>query len=91
MNEELFQQVYDTVRGLRVSDVAEGVENAFEPGSFCDRRYGEMLAAYARLCERLGVREEDADVEVIISALLDIQEALCRMMFHYGENVPLLS
>lgn len=84
MNEELFQQVYDTVRGLRVSDVAEGVENAFKPGGFCDRRYEDVLAAYARLCERLGGGEEDADVEVVINALLDIQEVLCRKMFHYG-------
>ena len=84
MNEELFEQVYETVLGLRAYDLAEGVENAFEQDSYCEGKYGEMLDAYARLCQRLGVEEEDADVEIIINALMSIQQVICRKMFEYG-------
>ena len=43
-----------------------------------------MLAAYARLRERLGVVDEDEDVEEIIGALMDIQCKLCYEMYRYG-------
>mgnify|MGYP006955466334 FL=1 len=40
-----------------------------------------MLDAYERLRERLGVTDEDEDVEIIIDSLLAIQRKLCREMF----------
>lgn len=61
-----------------------GVENKFTLGKPCLQRYSDMLDAYERLCDRLGVAEEDEDVEVIINALLDNQKDLCLSMFHYG-------
>ena len=44
-------------------------------------RLREMLDAYERLRDRLGVVDEDEDVEVVIDSLLDIQRQLCLKMF----------
>ena len=61
-----------------------GVENAFASGTYCIERYGEALSAYERLCDRLGVVDEDRDVETIFNAFFDIQEYLCCKMYQYG-------
>lgn len=85
MEREIAQRVYETLAiGVLPQYRMPGVSFAFEEGSFCMQRYGDMLAAYGRLCQRLGVIDTDDDVEVIISALLDIQDELCIQMFLYG-------
>lgn len=61
-----------------------GVEDAFSEGEYCMIRYHEAMDAYARLRERLGVVDEDEDVEIMISAFEDIQQKLCLRMYHYG-------
>ena len=43
-----------------------------------------MLEAYQRLCERLGVQDEDDDVEIIINSLLNIQRETAYHMYYYG-------
>lgn len=59
------------------------VANEFEEGKFCDIAYEEVYNANRRLCQRLGV-EEDQDIETIINNLLDISEYLCYKMYDYG-------
>lgn len=83
MNQDLMQDVYDTLQGLREVPV-EGVENAFCEGSVCEQRYNEMLAAYERLLRRLGEHKEDSDVECIINSLRTITHELCAQMYRYG-------
>ena len=61
-----------------------GVEDAFAEDGYCMDRYGDMLDAYERLCERLGVVDEDEDIETMIRAFTDIQIYLCYRMYHYG-------
>lgn len=78
--------VYESLIGELI-DPVEKVPNAFEPGSYCEARYKEMLAAYERLCDRLGVLDEDEDVEIIINSLLSIQRELCLEMFHMASVV----
>lgn len=56
------------VEGFRMP----GVEYAFADGQYCMEKYAQMRDAYDRLCERLGVRDEDRDVEEIIQSLMDI-------------------
>ena len=85
MSKEFINRVYDSLAGLlmetyRIPDV----ENAFSEGSFCMQRYSEMTEAYARLCDRLGVVDEDEDVEIIINALMDIEREMSMKMYHYG-------
>lgn len=83
-----FDDVYFTLLGeIHGTDAVPGVENAYENGSQCDLLYSELCDAYARLRLRLGVREEDTDVEVIIGNLLAIQRILCERIFRYGQQL----
>lgn len=83
---KLAEDVYFTLQGEACEPIP-GVENAFADGAVCDRCYSEMLDAYARLRDRLGVQDEDADVEIIINALRTITDELCYRMFSYGAQL----
>ena len=81
----LAEQVYDCLLGQIVSEKAlDWVENIYTDGSEYDRNYAAVLAAYARLCNRLGVDEEDTDVEIIINALLKNEQIVALKMFESG-------
>ena len=51
------------------------VENAFSSGSPCEQNYAAVLAAYGRLLDRLGMEQEDEDVEIMINSLLRIRKS----------------
>ena len=72
--------VYESLIGELVDPIKD-VPNAFEPGGYCETRYRQVLEAYERLRGRLGVADEDPDVEIIIDSLLEIQRKLCVEMF----------
>lgn len=84
------EDVYYTLLGeMKEEHRVPDVENAFAPESECAENYAAMLAAYERLCHRLGVRVwDDGDVEIIINALLDNQKILSLKMFEYGQTNP---
>ena len=87
MKTELWEQVYETL----TSHVLEpyrmpGVIDAFAGDAYCMQRYRAMRDAYDRLCDRLGVLDEDEDVVYIIGCYMDIQRELCRLMFQYGQQ-----
>lgn len=89
METELWEQVYESL----TCHVLErwrmpGVMDAFADGAYCMQRYRAMRDAYDRLCDRLGVVDEDKDVECIIQCYMDIQQELCRLMFQYGQQFP---
>lgn len=85
MKETFVDQVYDTLQGVLIPEACiEGVENAFAEDCECTRLYAEMLEAYERLCDRLGVQDEDEDVEVIINSLMSINHVLAHKMYEYG-------
>ena len=75
--------VYESLIGELVDPIKD-VPNAFEPGSYCESQYRQVLEAYERLRGRLGVADEDPDVEIIIDSLLEIQRKLCMEMFDLG-------
>lgn len=84
---DLWEQVYESL----TCHVLEpwrmpGVENAFADGAKCMVLYGKMRDAYDRLCDRLGVVDEDEDVECIIRCYMDMERELCRLMFGYGQQ-----
>ena len=84
MKENLVDDVYATLIGVAGEAYqVPGVENAFAPGEYCDRRYADMTAHRQRLWERLG-SEDDEDIEQILCAMESIQAELCRKMFEYG-------
>ena len=72
--------VYESLIGELVDPIKD-VPNTFEPGSYCETRYRRVLEAYERLRGRLGVADEDPDVEIIVDSLLEIQRKLCMEMY----------
>lgn len=62
---------------------SKNVANEYEEGEFCDKVYEEVYDANRRICERLGVNE-DEDLELIINNLLDIGRHLSMKMYDYG-------
>ena len=85
IEEAWIEDIYDSLQGGLVPEArVPWVKNLFLPGSPCDRAYSDMLDAYERLRDRLGVADEDEDVEIIINSLLDIQQILGHEMFRCG-------
>lgn len=83
------EDIYYTLCGELIDEArVPGVENAFAPGSLCDREYGKLRGACDRLLTRLGKEDEDADVEEIIDAMLSIQRELCFQMYRLGAQPP---
>ena len=78
--------VYESLIGELVDPIKD-VPNAFEPGGYCESQYRQVLEAYERLRGRLGVVDEDPDVEIIIDSLLEIQRKLCMEMFDLADII----
>jgi hypothetical protein len=80
------EDIYYTLLGEMSPPYAvPGIENAYAPGGECDQYYNEAMEAYQRLRERLGVQDEDEDIEIILGNFLGIQRILCEKMFRYGQ------
>ena len=63
MDNELLTDIYATLIGvIDEKHRVPGIENAFAPGSYCDRRYEDMMDHRQRIWERLGA-EDDEDLE----------------------------
>jgi len=89
-DEEFKTMIYDLMNGnyaLDKFDCEESsvVEDEFADDRYCEKLYSEMLAAYARICQRLHEQSgEDRDVEIIINNLLNIGRYQSMKMFNYG-------
>ena len=82
-----FDEVYESMLGLLTEEYAlPDVNNAFVPGSYCDRQYARMREAYERICQRLQV-EEDRDLDVMVEAMEKIQKELCRRFYIIKEEM----
>ena len=85
VNPEIIEDIYYSLQGVVAPEArVPWVKDLFREGSPCDCAYGDMLRAYQRLTSRLGVADEDADVETIIHSLLEIQRILSFEMFRCG-------
>ena len=90
MSEKQVEDIYFTLTGTMQEQFrVPGVENLFAEGSDCMNCYSEMHAAYERLCDRLGVVDEDEDVEIIIDSLMCIERKVSTKMFEYGMKFAL--
>ena len=79
------EDIYDTLLGNLISEeIIPWVEPIFVPGNPCYEAYTQMHIAYARLRQRLGVTDEDPDVEAMISFLLDYSRCVGLKMFECG-------
>ena len=89
--EKFAAAVYDTMNGTLLPPFrVPGVECLFELGMPCMNNYSDMLDAYGRLCERLGMRDDDVDCEIMIDSLLMNQRTFAVAMFlkgyEFGKN-----
>lgn len=87
--EDLKQLIFDLMNGYLVGEnnIVEdkiAVEDEFAEGKICYNAYAEIMEAYQRICQRLGDKEEDEDVEIIINHFNTIIKHLCMKMFDYG-------
>lgn len=65
---------------------AERIEDLYAKGAPVDQLYGEMMAAYDRLSQRLHPgEEEDEDVEVFFTNALAMCEYIGLKMYRYGD------
>ena len=85
MFENKVEWVYMTMAGHLTEDYRmPGVTDAFAEGSYCMKRYCDAMDAYERLLVRLGLTDEDTDIERMRNAFDDIQKELCYRMYRYG-------
>lgn len=87
--EEFKRLIFDLMNGSLVlgnnpPEESKYVENEFSEGKGCAEAYSEILDAYQRICQRLGVGEEDDDIEIIMDSFNTIIECLYMKMFDYG-------
>ncbi len=83
------EQIYDIIcgnlvlEGITLSESAV-IQNEFYEGGTCAELYDHAYRANQRLCRRLGVEQEDGDVETIFNSLLAISRILGIRMYHCG-------
>ena len=84
MNEQM-ERIYEALSGMCPCLYnGEAVENLFAEGSPCNQLYAEVYNAKVSLMERLGMRDEDEEIELIINNLLEIGCIKSYAMFHWG-------
>lgn len=82
-----FTDVYETMLGLREHHAqVSGIEDAFAEGTPCANAYEQMRGAYERICQRLGVINEDPDLDAIVENMEVIQKELCFRMYTQNER-----
>jgi len=87
MMETFADMVYDTLCGnLEGRYAVPGVEVVFTPESKCLQLYEQLDEVRDRLRIRMGLSEEDEDVEHIIQILESVQRILSLKMFYYGQE-----
>lgn len=79
------EAVYGTLTGIIDPEYrVPGVENMLGEGCECNMLYGKMRHAYDRVLDRLGLEDDDADIEEMISSLEEIERLLCIRMYEIG-------
>lgn len=85
--EPIEEKVLMTLTGdLKAKYRLPWVEPIFVPGKPCYEAYSRMHDAYERLRDRLGVVDEDGDVEEIIDCMMEYGRLLAMAMFRYGRT-----
>ena len=88
LTEKNMEDIYLTMIGQLVAGPWEDkVQNLFGPGMPCDRLYNRVYDLKIRLNKRLGVFDEDPDVELMIDTLLEIGEIQSYEMLLCGWNL----
>lgn len=85
MEESFVDRVYWSINGFLLPQfTVAGVENIFSKGGIGIELYEQASDAYARICDRLGVRDEDPDQDIIVRSLEEIEKEISYRMYQYG-------
>ena len=85
MEESFMERVHTSLRGGYVKEYeVAGVENIFEKEAIGAKLYANAMDAYQRVCDRLGVIDEDDDLEIIVNSLLELEAEMSYRMYRYG-------
>ena len=61
------------------------IEDEFAEGKECSQLYESAYLAKQNLCRRLG-KDEDNDIETLMSSMENIARLLSMKMYEYGKN-----
>lgn len=82
---EDFDSIYSTMMGnQRICWAVPWVEDGFRNKSAISRAYKDFWTAREHLCERFGLDWEDADLELFMNAILELEREVAWRMFLYG-------
>lgn len=85
MQESFMELVYLTMQGELIPEYAiANVEDIFAEGGIGIELYANAKNAYYRVCDRLGVKDEDRDLDGIISNMENLASEMAFRMYQYG-------
>lgn len=82
--------IYEKMNGFLEGEIFSiskklAIEDEFAEGKECSRLYESAYLAKQNLCRRLG-KDEDKDLEILISSMENIAKLLSMKMYEYGKN-----
>lgn len=82
--------IYEQMNGFLEEDTSLipkeiTIEDEFSEGKECSQLYEKAYHAKQNLCKKLG-KEEDNDIEILISSMENIARLLSMKMYEYGKN-----
>ncbi len=85
MQESFIELVYLTLQGELIPEYAiEDVEDIFVQDGIGIQLYSKAMDAYARVCKRLGMKDEDPDLDDIIRNMEALEKEIAFRMYRYG-------
>ena len=82
--------IYEQMNGFLEEDslsIPKGIpiEDEFADGKECSQLYETAYLAKQNLCRRLG-KDEDHDIETLVSSMENIARLLSMQMYEYGKS-----
>lgn len=85
MKESFMELVHLSIQGELIPEYTiEGVENIFDNGGIGIQLYINARNAYRRVCDRLGEKDEDPDLDAIFTNLEALEKEIAIRMYQYG-------
>ena len=85
MQESFIELVYLTIQGQLIPKyMIADVEDIFTKDGIGLALYTNARDAYLRVCDRLGAKDYDPDLDVIINSMEDLAKEMAFRMYRYG-------
>ena len=84
------EMIYEQMNGFLEEDTFSipnkiTIEDEFAEGKECSQLYERAYLAKQNLCRRLG-KDEDHDIETLVSSMENIARLLSMQMYEYGKS-----